>query len=76
MAEAAVRKRENTMTTGIVTKTKILVTEEPLVLHTYATRCWQNVRLSDIFRLRLNSERNDWHEYIGRFNDSCDKASK
>ena len=63
------------MTTEIMPTTKTLV-EEPLVLHTYATKCWQDVRLSDIFRLRLNTERNDWHQYIGHFNDSSEESNK
>lgn len=64
------------MTTAFEPKTKTLVIEEPLVLHTSATKCWQGVRLSDIFRLKLDRERNDWHEYISRFNGSCDESGK
>ena len=64
------------MTTEIMPKAKALGVEEPLVLHTYASRCWNDVRLSDIFRLRLNMERSGWHEYIGRFNDPRSKEAK
>jgi|GEM_PF-4934517 hypothetical protein len=64
------------MTTITMPKTKTLVVEEPLTLHTYATKCWQGVRLSDIFRLKLDRERNDWHQYIGRFNGSSDAFDK
>lgn len=63
------------MTTEIMPKAKTLV-EEPLVLHTYATKCWRDVRLSDFFRLRLNTERNDWHQYIGHFNDSSEESGR
>ena len=63
------------MTTEITPTVKTQV-EEPLVLHAYATKCWQDVRLSDIFRLRLNTERSNWHQYIGHFNDSCEESAK
>ena len=63
------------MATEITPKAKTLV-EEPLVLYTYATKCWRDVRLLDIFRLRLNTERNDWHQYIGHFNDSSEEAGR
>ena len=58
------------MTTQIMPRPKALAVEEPLVLHAYASKCWQDVRLSTIIRLGLNWERRDWHEYIGRFKDS------
>ena len=58
------------MATRIMPIPKALAVEEPLALHTYASKCWQDVRLSTIFRLGLDQERRDWHEYIGRFNDS------
>ena len=64
------------MTTQIMSRPKTLVIEEPLALHTYAAKCWQDVRLSAIFRLGLNRERRDWHEYIGHFTDSCTQTSK
>ena len=64
------------MTTEIFPRAKTLIIEEPLVLHTYASRCWRDVRLSDMFRLKLDRERNDWHEFIGHFSGSCDESAK
>ena len=64
------------MTTQMIPRAKTLAVEKPLALHIYASRCWQDVRLSAIFRLGLNPERRDWHVYIGRFNDASARTAK